>query len=124
VILVDTSVWIDHFRRDEPRLIDTIERGELLVHPFVIGEVALGSLRNRVAVLGLLLDQPSAPVAMDAEVLALIEGEHIHGSGIGYVDAHLLAASRLAGAGLWTRDRKLHAVAEQLGVALRPGETH
>ena len=120
MILVDTSIWIDHFRRDDPRLIDTLERGEVLIHPFVIGEVALGSLGRRVAVLGLLLDQPSAPMAMDAEVLALIETEHLHGSGIGYVDAHLLAAARLSGAGLWTRDRRLHAVAERLGVALRP----
>lgn len=88
------------------------------MHPFVIGEIALGSIGQRQAIIRMLREQRQAPVAMHHEVLELIERGPLYGSGIGYVDAHLLAAARLAGAGLWTHDRRLHAAAERLGVAL------
>ena len=92
--------------------------GEVLGHPFVIGELALGNLRQREAVLSDLRDLPRAVVASDAEALGLIDRQTLFGRGIGYVDAHLLAAVRLtAGSKLWTRDRRLRAVSAQFGLA-------
>lgn len=121
MILVDTSVWIDHLRAGDEMLKMLLQRNRVRTHPFVIGEVALGSLRQRAAVLGALRGLPTATVAADSEVSQLIEDETLHGLGIGYVDAHLLAAVRLTpGTALWTRDRRLHSVAERLGLAARP----
>ena len=118
MILVDTSVWVGHLRTGDATLIRRLDDGEVLIHPFVIGELALGNLRQRNAVLDALSDLPRAQVATDAEALHLIDAHNLHGRGIGYVDVHLLAASRLtAGAELWTHDRRLHTVAETLGVA-------
>jgi predicted nucleic acid-binding protein len=118
VILVDTSVWVDHLRADDERLAALLDAGEVLGHPFVIGELALGSLRRRDAVLNDLRDLRQAPVASAEEVLQLIDSEALFGSGIGYVDAHLLASARLtAGTQLWTRDQRLQVVAARLGVA-------
>jgi predicted nucleic acid-binding protein len=118
VILVDTSVWVEHLRAANEMLIALLNGGEVLCHPFVMGELALGSLRRRDAFLNDLRDLPQAIVASDEEVLDLIDREALFGSGIGYVDAHLLAAARLtAGSKLWTRDRRLQAVAAQLGLA-------
>jgi predicted nucleic acid-binding protein len=121
VILVDTSVWVEHLRDANEMLIALLNGGEVLCHPFVMGELALGSLRRRDAFLNDLRDLPQAIVASDEEVLDLIDRidrEALFGSGIGYVDAHLLAAARLtAGSKLWTRDRRLQAVAAQLGLA-------
>jgi len=118
VILVDTSVWIDHLRARDAALVRRLDAGEVLGHPFVLGELALGSLRQRELVLTALGDLPQASVATDPEVLSFVEREQLYGFGIGYVDAHLLAAARLtAGASLWTRDRRLHEAAMRLGVA-------
>lgn len=118
MILVDSSVWIDHFRQSDPGLAALLNSAGVLAHPFVIGELALGSLRQRDAVLSALRELPAAIVADDAEVIAFIDRHRLFGLGIGYIDAHLLASVRLtAGAVLWTRDRRLHAVAERLGVA-------
>ena len=118
MILVDTSVWIEHLRTSNEMLIALLNGGEVLGHPFVIGELALGSLRRRDAFLSDLWDLPQATVAWDEEVLDLIDRETLFGRGIGYVDAHLLAAARLtAGTKLWTRDRRLQAVATELGLA-------
>jgi predicted nucleic acid-binding protein len=119
VILVDTSIWVDHLRAGNMMLAELLEAGRVLTHPFVIGELALGALRQRVAVMTALLDLPSAIVATEAEVLAFIDRHALFGRGIGYVDAHLLAAARLtAGTEVWTNDRKLHRVAEDLGMVL------
>ncbi len=120
MIIVDTSIWIDHTRKADARLSALLDDDELLMHPFVIGEIALGSLARRAEMLSLLDAQPKAPVAAWQEVLFLIAGERLHGLGIGYVDAHLLASARLADARLWTRDRRLRAAAERL--ALSAGE--
>lgn len=117
MILVDTSVWVDHLRRTDPALVPVLERGEALAHPFVIGEIALGDLKQPGLVIGLLQSLPAAPVAEDREVLAFIAANGLGGSGLGYVDAHLLASVRLRpGSSLWTRDKRLRAVALRLGL--------
>ena len=118
MILVDTSVWVDHLRHGDAPLADLLERGAVLAHPFVIGEIACGSLTDRGAILALLQHLPMAVVAEPEEVLSSIERHKLHGRGIGYLDAHLIAATALTGgAKLWTRDRRLHAVARELGCA-------
>jgi hypothetical protein len=118
MILVDTSVWVDHLRAGVPALGAALERGEILTHPFVLGELACGSLKNRGEVLRLLGDLPAAPMATDAEALDFIERRVIMGRGIGYIDVHLLASVVLAGAAqLWTRDKRLAAVAKDLKLA-------
>jgi len=118
MILVDTSVWVDHLRGAEPDLTPLLYDDQVLAHPMVVGELACGSLGNRAEVLGLLSGLPQAPVATDQEVLALIEHHRLMGRGIGYIDAHLLAATALAGPCLlWTSDRRLRDIARGLGFA-------
>ncbi len=118
MILVDASVWIDHLRADDERLTALLDGEEALGHPFIMGELALGNLRQREVVLRALRRLPQATVASDQEVLRLIDRQALFGRGIGYVDAHLLAAVRLtADARLWTRDRRLQSVAAELGLA-------
>jgi predicted nucleic acid-binding protein len=118
VILVDSSVWIDHFRGSDPAFMTRLEAGEILMHPFVLGELMLGSVRDRPAVFAELAMLPRAAVATPAEVLTLIERQSLHGRGIGYVDAALLAAVLLdPEARLWTRDRRLAAIAEELSLS-------
>jgi predicted nucleic acid-binding protein len=118
MILVDTSIWIDHMQRTEPDLVVLLENAEVCVHPMIIGELALGSLRDRSVILSLLGDLPGIPVATHAEVLQLIESHALYGTGLSFIDAHLLAALRLSTtAKLWTRDRRLESAAKRLGVA-------
>jgi len=115
VILVDTSIWVNHLRAGEPALADLLDRGLVLAHPWVTGELALGHLSQRQDILALLAGLPPAEVATDAEVLALIEAEQLYGLGVGYVDAQLLAATRLtANARMWTADKRLATVAHRL----------
>ena len=115
MILVDTSVWVDHFRVGEPALAHLLDYGLVLAHPWVTGELALGHLAQRQEILALLAGLPSAEIATDAEVAGLIEAEHLYGLGVGYVDAQLLAATRLtADARLWTADKRLAAIARRL----------
>ncbi len=117
MIVVDTSIWIDHLRVGDPGLAALLRDGQVLTHPFVIGELALGEMSRRSEILGLLHNLPHAKAATDDEVLNLVENEHLFGLGIGYVDAHLLAATLLtAGARLWTRDKRLGGTATQLGL--------
>jgi len=115
VILVDTSVWVEHLRHGLPRLATLLQDGEVLIHPWVIGELACGTLSNRRQVLELLQGLPAATVASDAEVLLLIERDQLMGRGIGYIDVHLLASARLSHCCLWTQDRRLVAVAQEKG---------
>jgi predicted nucleic acid-binding protein len=118
VILVDTSVWIEHLRKGDAILVGLLGGGRVLAHPFVTGEIALGNLRQREMILGALKDLPQALVAGDDEILGFIEQSALSGLGIGYVDAHLLAAARLTpGASLWTHDKRLSDAAENLGLA-------
>jgi predicted nucleic acid-binding protein len=118
VILVDTSVWIDHLHKAVPLLGDALERGDVASHPFVIGEIACGEIARRREVLALLSTLPSGIVATDEEALHFIEHHRLMGKGIGYVDAHLLASVMLTnGATLWTRDKRLAVIAAQLRIA-------
>ena len=117
MILVDTSIWVDHLRKGNDGLSELLTSANVLAHPHVIGELACGNLSNREQVLQLLGELPSSTVAADQEVLYFIEQNKLMGRGIGYVDAHLLAAASLSGpAALWTRDRKLQSVANDLGL--------
>ncbi len=118
MILVDTSVWVDHLRRGDAELARLLERGQVLMHPFVVGEIACGSLADRDVTLQLLQQLPMAAVAEPDEALGFIELRGLHGKGIGWVDVHLLASTALSdGARLWTRDKRLHDAAEALGCA-------
>lgn len=118
MILVDTSIWIDHLRAGNERLSALLVAGQVLSHPFVIGELALGNLVHRTAVIGAMQDLPQIRLATEAEVLHAIITRHWYGQGIGYTDAHLLAAALLThGSSLWTHDKRLHAAASRLGVA-------
>lgn len=121
MILVDTSIWIDHLRQRDERLSSLLNQGQVLAHPFVIGELTLGNLKNRDAILDALQNLPQTPVATDGEVLGFIQENSLYGMGIGYIDAHLLAAVRLAsGAMLWTRDKRLLAAGTKLGLVENP----
>lgn len=107
-ILVDTSVWIDHLHRADLRLAALLESGLVVVHPMVIGELALGNIRDRATVLALLSNLPMSPSAADGEVLALIEARSLHGKGLSLVDTHLLASALIGSdVRVWTRDRRL-----------------
>lgn len=118
MILVDTSVWVDHLCDRDRGLSALLDPGQVLVHPFIAGELALGHLRQREFVIHMLGNLPQASVATDAEVLQFIDRHALFGTGIGYVDAHLLGAARLmAGASIWTRDKNLLRVAKRLGLA-------
>jgi predicted nucleic acid-binding protein len=117
VILVDTSVWVDHLRRADRSLAEALAAGLVLVHPFVIGELACGVLPGRAEVLHLLHELPFAAVASPAEALGFIDRHALAGRGVGYVDVHLLASARIPRRTvLWTRDRRLAAIAGELGV--------
>ncbi len=122
MILVDTSIWIDHLRAGDAALSALLEQGEVLSHPWVTGELALGIISNRAEVIGLLGNQAHAVVASDDEILRLIEFHALHGTGIGYVDAQLLAATLLTpDARLWTRDKRLAEIAGGLGIVAETG---
>jgi hypothetical protein len=119
MVLVDTSVWVDHFRRGLPELAEQLDDGMVVCHPFVVGELACGNLKNRREILGLLETLCVCPVASHQEVLQFIESNHLMGLGLGYVDAHLLASARLGGLPLWTLDRSLQTAAARLQIAWR-----
>jgi len=117
MVLVDTSVWVDHFRRGLPELTERLDAGAVVCHPFVLGELACGNLKNRSEILGLLETLCTCPVASHEEVLHFIESNRLMGLGLGCVDVPLLASARLAGIPLWTLDHPLHAAAIQLDAA-------
>lgn len=124
MILVDTSVWIDHFRNGVPPLSVLLDNARVLTHPFVLGEIACGNLRDRQETLRLLSGLPGAPEASNAEVMTFIESNKLMGRGIGFVDAHLLAAVALAAdARLWTHDRRLDRASTKLRLAYAPDKT-
>ena len=117
MILVDTSVWVDHLRAVDRRLAELLLEAQVLCHPFVIGELACGTMKRRGEVLGLLKHLPGAPVVDDVEVLAFVETHALMGTGLGWVDVHVLASTCLSGQRLWTKDHRLAAAARRLGVA-------
>ena len=115
MILIDTSIWVDHLRTSNARLAGLLERSEVLTHSMVVGELALGSISPREVLLDSLEALPRAVEASPAEVRHLIESRRLHGRAIGLVDAHLLASVLLTPASrLWTRDRRLEMVAREL----------
>ena len=119
MILVDTSIWIDHLHRSDDALSVLLNEAQVCTHPMIIGELALGSLRDRETILGLLSDLPSTPLASHAEVLPFIGLHALYGIGLSLVDVHLLAALRLSARDrLWTRDRSLRKAADELGVSV------
>jgi predicted nucleic acid-binding protein len=118
LILVDTSVWVDHLRAGDTRLAALLERDLVTMHPMVIGELACGNLKDRQTLLALWRNLPQLLAATDDEALFFLEHNRLWGRGIGYVDLHLLAAVSLSnGTRLWTRDRRLRETAGQLGLA-------
>jgi predicted nucleic acid-binding protein len=114
VVLVDTSVWVSHFRETNDDLVETLNVGEVVCHPFIIGELACGNLKNRANIIALLEALPKALVVDHEELLSFIEARKVMGKGLGYIDAHLLAAALLTGVSLWTIDKKLDKVAGEL----------
>ncbi len=118
MILVDTSVWVGHLRARDGTLVQLLHAEQVLIHPFMIGEIALGNLPQRDLILHTLRLMPQSVVASHRELLHFIDRHELFGLGIGYVDAHLLAAVRLTpGATLWTRDKRLSGAADRLGLA-------
>jgi predicted nucleic acid-binding protein len=117
LMLVDTSVWVQHFRRGDPAFSALLNRAEVECHPFIIGELACGSLRRRSEILALVQSLPQVPVATHDEVLQFIERHRLMGRGIGWIDAHLLASAALARTLLCTRDRRLSDVARALDLS-------
>lgn len=125
MILVDTSVWVDHLRRGDTQLAELLEGGGVVIHPFVVGEIACGTLADRPLILELLQALATVVVADNDEALGFIERHGLYGKGIGFIDVHLLASVALtAGASLWTRDKRLHSVAEELGLAIQDPGAH
>jgi predicted nucleic acid-binding protein len=116
MILVDTSVWADHIRSNNEEMKVLLTDTQILIHPFVVGELALGNLQNRSAYLNSFAKLPRAILASDDEVMTMIESKKIFGSGIGYIDAHLLASARLSFAKLWTNDKRLYSVAQAMNL--------
>ena len=117
MILADTSVWIAHLRAGEPRLRALLEDGQVMVHPFVLGELACGNLRKRADALAHLRRLDAVPLVSDAEAHRLLELHRLMGKGLGWVDVHLLASCLVSRVTLWTLDRRLAITAEALGLA-------
>jgi predicted nucleic acid-binding protein len=116
MVLADTPVWIQHFGRGEPRLASLLAEGLILMHPFVLGELACGNLKNRAEILADLQELPSAKLASTAEALQLIEDRRLWGRGLAWVDVHLLTSALLSDCGFWTLDKRLGDAAAKLGV--------
>lgn len=119
MVLVDTSIWVSHFRGGEPRLKELLMNGRVVCHPFIVGELACGQLKNRKEILSSLAALPMAKIAEHEEVLHFIEKHRLIGIGLGYVDMHLLASALLSGIPLWTNDKKLKEVTIRLKISYR-----
>lgn len=121
MILVDTSVWIDHFYAGDLSLMELLNHEEVLIHPLIIGELACGNMQNRQEIMSLLQKLPTSLTASDREALLLIENHSLMGRGVGYIDIHLLASVLLTeGAKLWTRDKRLVAIATNMNLSYQP----
>lgn len=117
MVLVDTSVWIEFFRKGHPRLEELLNNANVAIHPFIIGELACGNIKNREEILNLLQTLDSSPEISLQELLHFIEINKLQGKGIGFIDVHILASSLLADFMLWTNDKKLHSIARRMGIA-------
>jgi predicted nucleic acid-binding protein len=118
-VLVDTSVWVDHLRKGDAHLTQMLDKDRVLCHPFIIGELACGNLKNRTEILSALSELERTPVIEFYEYMNFIDQNRLFGIGIGFVDAHLLASALLADVTLWTADKRLHKAALDLGIAYR-----
>ena len=118
MILADTSVWVDHLRSGNDRLASYLNEGSVVIHPFIIGELACGNIKNRTKILDMLGALPSIPIAQQDEVMHFISHNRIYGKGIGLIDAHLLASSFLARCNVWTMDKALGKVAKALKISM------
>ena len=118
-VLVDTSVWVDHLRKGDAHLAQLLDKSQVLCHPFIIGEIACGNLKNRAEILSALSELEHTPTIEFDECMQFIDQNRLFGIGIGFVDVHLLASALLADVTLWTADKRLHKVALDLGVVYR-----
>jgi predicted nucleic acid-binding protein len=119
MVLVDSSVWIGHFRDGQPELADLLTDGLVFMHPFIRGELACGNLKNRLTLLSDLSALPPAQLASDADVLHLVNVRRLWGRGLGWVDVHLLAAALVSGCRFWTLDKRLNTAASELALSYR-----
>lgn len=119
MVIVDTSVWVSHLREGNNHLDDLLQDAEIACHPFIIGELACGNIKNRKEILSLLQDLPKAPELIQGELLYFIERNRLMGLGLGFVDVNLLAAARLSGLPLWTLDKNLRTAAKKIKVAYK-----
>ena len=118
MVLVDTSIWVAHLRHGNKQLEELLNNAEVMCHPFVIGELACGNIKNRYEIIALLRSLPAVPVVQFDEFLYFMEKHHLMGVGIGFVDVHILASAQLGGIPIWTADKKLKSAANQMGLAL------
>jgi predicted nucleic acid-binding protein len=116
MVLVDTSIWVAHLRKGNRQLELMLMDAEVICHPFIIGELACGNIKNRNEILSLLKSLPSAPVLEFDELMFFIDENQMMGIGIGFLDVHLLASARIAGTSLWTADKKLKSAANKLSL--------
>ncbi len=119
MVLIDTSVWIAHFQKSSEKLEELLVNGEVVSHPFIIGELACGNLKNRKEILSLLKALPEGPFVDEDEFLYFIDKNNLSGRGIGFVDIHILASAFIAGIPLWTYDKKLHKVASDFNISFK-----
>jgi hypothetical protein len=116
MVIVDTSIWVSHLRQGSRQLEKLLMAAEVMCHPFIIGELACGNLKNRNEIISLLQSLPMAPTIEFDEFLFFIDRNHLMGKGVGFVDVHLLASAQLTGIPLWTADKRLKSAADQLQV--------
>lgn len=119
MVIVDTSIWVTHLRHGSRHLEDVLLDGQVMCHPFIVGELACGNIQNRKEILSLLQTLPMAPTVSLDELLYFIERKKLMGAGIGFVDAHLLASAQLADVPLWTSDKRLKGATAKLGLAYK-----
>ena len=117
--LVDTSVWIDHFRKNNPALKELLVSGKVVVHPFIVGELACGNLKNRAEILHLLSELPQAVIAEHYEVMNFIEKNILYGTGMRWIDVHLIASALLTDLQIFTYDKAIAETASELGIAFK-----
>jgi hypothetical protein len=119
MVIVDTSIWVNHLRQGSRQLEKLLMDAEVMCHPFIIGELACGNLKNRTEIISLLQSLPMAPTIEFDEFLFFIDRNHLMGKGVGLVDVHLLASAQLTGIPLWTADKRLKSAADQLELTFK-----
>jgi len=120
MLIVDTSVWVSYLKDGDKKLEELLESGLVMCHPFIIGELACGNMKNREEILSLLQALPMAIEADHEEVMEYVVQNKLMGKGLGYIDMHLLASAMLTGVPLWTLDKRLNRVALSLGIGYKP----